>query len=134
MSKRRWTDDQLEEAVKVSFSYRNVIKLLGLIPAGGNYRQIQERIKRLDIDVAHFRGMRWNVGLMFKPNPARPLKELLVLVSRPQSFVLKSVYIPKVSKFQNVNYVDGINNLQTAEYRLNLTTKTAITMIIELRT
>jgi len=41
---RSWSDQQLIEAVKVSYSYRNVIVLLGLIPAGGNYKKIQEAI------------------------------------------------------------------------------------------
>ncbi|HEY4964315.1 MAG TPA: hypothetical protein VIH90_06500 [Candidatus Saccharimonadales bacterium] len=89
MFTRRWTDEQLEEAVKVSYSYRNVIKLLGLIPAGGNYKQVQERIAKLGLGTAHFKGRGWNTGLLFNPNPAKPLVELLVLGSRPQSYLLK---------------------------------------------
>ncbi len=90
MSKSRsWTDEQLAEAVKASRSYRNVIILLGLIPAGGNYKQVKEYTIKLGLDTSHFTGMGWNKGLIHNPNPAKPLEELLVLGSNPQSFVLK---------------------------------------------
>jgi hypothetical protein len=90
MSKKRsWTDQQLQEAVRKSFSYRHVIILLGLIPAGGNYKQVKESIELLGLDTSHFTGMGWNIGLKFQPNPPKPLEELLILGSTPQSFVLK---------------------------------------------
>jgi len=90
MSKHRsWTDEQLKEAVKVSKSYRTVMKMLGLIPAGGNYEQVKSYILKNKLDISHFTGMGWNVGLGFVPNPPQPLEKLLILGSRPQSFVLK---------------------------------------------
>lgn len=90
MPKRRsWTDEQLLNAVRESRSYRNVLILLELVPAGGNYEQIKRRITELEISTEHFTGMGWNVGLQFVPNPAKPLKQLLVKDSRTQSFVLK---------------------------------------------
>lgn len=87
--KRSWTDEQLISAVKDSFSYRNVIILLRLIPAGGNYRQVQEAINRLNLSTEHFRGMGWNIGLKFVPNPPKPLKILLINGSNVQSNTLK---------------------------------------------
>ena len=39
--KRSWTDDELRAAVAASKSYRAVLIKLRLIPAGGNYKQIQ---------------------------------------------------------------------------------------------
>ena len=90
MSKNRsWTNEQLEEAVKVSYSYRNVIILLGLVPAGGNYKQVKEYALKLKLDTSHFARIGWNIGLKHNPNPAQPLEELLVLGSSPQSLVLK---------------------------------------------
>lgn len=86
---RSWTDEQLAAAVAESTSYRMVLIKLQLIPAGGNYEQIKRRIKELSIDSKHFTGMGWNIGLKFKPNPARPLEEILVIGSTAQSFVLK---------------------------------------------
>ena len=87
--KRSWTDDQLIDAVSKCTSYRAVIIKLNLIPAGGNYAQVQQRIKVLQLKTEHFTGMGWNVGLKFVPNPPQPLEALLVKGSRPQSYLLK---------------------------------------------
>ena len=87
--KRSWTDEQLIEAVRVSKSYRNVLILLGLVPAGGNYDQIKQSILRLGLDISHFTGMGWNAALAFRPVPPKPLNELLVRNGTSQSFVLK---------------------------------------------
>ncbi|MEI9914326.1 MAG: HNH endonuclease signature motif containing protein [Candidatus Saccharibacteria bacterium] len=88
-SRRKWNDEQLMEAVKDSRSYRQVLIKLSLIPAGGNYVQVQNRVKALNLDTKHFLGMGWNVGLLFVPNPAQPLSKLLVKNSTAQSYVLK---------------------------------------------
>ena len=86
---RSWTDDDLKIAVEKSRSIRSVLLALELVPAGGNYVQIKKRIELLGIDIAHFTGMGWNVGLQFKPSPAKPLEELLVENGTMQSFSLK---------------------------------------------
>ena len=62
MHKRSWTDEDLIAAVIASRSYRNVLLLLGLVPAGGNYVQVQYRIKALELDISHFTGKGWNKG------------------------------------------------------------------------
>ncbi|HSW65725.1 MAG TPA: HNH endonuclease [Bacillota bacterium] len=99
--KRSWTDDELREAVKVSRSYRNVLVLLRLVPAGGNYAQVQRRVRELEIDVTHFTGMGWNVGLKFRPVPAQPIEALLVTGGTCQSFVLKKrLFIAGIKKPQ----------------------------------
>lgn len=43
--KRTWSEKQLKDAVKKSYSYRNTIKMLGLRPTGGNYNQVKKYIK-----------------------------------------------------------------------------------------
>jgi hypothetical protein len=89
MGKRSWTDGELVEAVRRSKSYRNVLKLLGLIPAGGNYVQIQYRIKALGLDMSHFAGKGWNKGLKYHTKTRPTIAELLVVGSAVQSFKLK---------------------------------------------
>jgi hypothetical protein len=87
---RSWSDNQLIEAVKIARSYRKVIYALGLVPAGGNYSQVQTRIKELKIDVTHFTGKGWNEGWQFDPRtPQRKLEEILVTDSIYQSYKLK---------------------------------------------
>jgi bacterioferritin-associated ferredoxin len=73
-----WTDDQLRAAVASSESYAQVIRKLGLVPAGGNYVQVQRRIRALALDTSHFTGMGGNVGLKLHPRPSAPLEEVLV--------------------------------------------------------
>lgn len=87
--KRSWTKTQLIKAVKLSRSYRQVIIALGLSPAGGNYRQLKKYILELKLDVSHFTGQGWNVGLKFVPNPPRLLKDILKKNVNFQSFKLK---------------------------------------------
>lgn len=84
------TDVEFREIVLGSRSLRGVIIKLGLIPAGGNYTTVQNRIARLSIVTDHFLGKGWNVGLVFVPVQAKPLAELLRKGSRVQSFKLKS--------------------------------------------
>lgn len=88
MSKRKWTDEQFIETVTHSSSIAGVIKALGLIPAGGNYATVNNKIKELNLDISHFTGKGWNIGLKFKPKKAKPLSEILVENSNYQSFKL----------------------------------------------
>ena len=88
MSKRTWTDEQLKLAISNNKSIAGVIRDLGLKPVGGNYRTVNKKIKELNLDISHFTGNGWNVGLKFKPNKAKPLSEILVKDSDYQSYKL----------------------------------------------
>ena len=87
--KRSWSDEQLIEAINTSFSYRAVLLKLGLIPAGGNYGQIQRRITLLKLSTNHFTGGRWNVGRTYHTKSRPLLKDLLVENIDVQSYKLK---------------------------------------------
>ena len=86
---RSWTDEQLVSAVKSSVSYRSAISILGLIPAGGNYDQVKLAINKLNLDVGHFTGSRWNKGKTWHTSARPELATLLVKDSRVQSYKLK---------------------------------------------
>lgn len=86
---RSWTDEELAIAVAKSFSIRNVIKLLGLVPAGGNYKQINERILILNLNISHFTGAVWNKGKNYQSKAARPIEEFLCIGSKIGSHRLK---------------------------------------------
>ena len=77
MKKKRWSKKDLVNAVNTSYSIRNVIKVLGLIPAGGNYSQINKFIKLYKLDISHFKGKGWNRGLTGIGIPRRALNEIL---------------------------------------------------------
>ena len=86
---KSWSDEQLVDAVAQSKSYRSVIAKLGLIPAGGNYVQVQSKIKDLQLDTAHFTGKGWNKGTKYHSSSRPPIRDLLVSGSKVQSFKLK---------------------------------------------
>lgn len=51
---RKWTQEQLKEAVKESFSINQVLGQLGLRAASTNYLTIKKAIKAYDLDISHF--------------------------------------------------------------------------------
>ena len=86
---RKWTNEQLINAVKTSRSYRAVLIQLGLKPAGGNYEGIRSHVDKLGLNTEHFTGKGWNIGLKFKPRHPPPLEQVLVVGGQVQSFKLK---------------------------------------------
>ncbi len=89
MKKRSWTQEKLKDAVKSSFSIRQVLLKLNLRPAGGNYEQIQKYIREYKLATKHFRGKGWNAGLKGIGKPRIKLEDILVKDSNFQSFKLK---------------------------------------------
>ncbi len=89
MRARRWTLEQLRSAAPHASSYRQLIVLLGLRPAGGNYAQLQKFVQRYDIPTDHFRGQGWSKGLCIARRPRLDLESILVRNSTYQSSKLK---------------------------------------------
>ena len=52
-------DEQYREAVRQSASFAGALRLLGVVPEGGNYRVLRRAIKRLGLDTSHFAGQSW---------------------------------------------------------------------------
>lgn len=89
MRKRSWTFEQLENAVRDSYSIRQVLMKLKLRETGGNYEQIKKYVKEYQLPIQHFRGMGWNKGLKGIGTPRIPLEEILTNKSPFQSYKLK---------------------------------------------
>jgi ssDNA-binding Zn-finger/Zn-ribbon topoisomerase 1 len=89
MKPRKWTEEQLREAVKKSRSIRQVLHCLGLKEAGGNYTQIKKYLDFYRIDYSHFTGPGWSKGLKGIGKPRIALKDILVENSNYQSYKLK---------------------------------------------
>lgn len=87
--KQSWTTSQLRIAARSSSSVRQVIKKLGLIPAGGNYTQVQVALETRLIDVTHFKGRGWSKDKKIDFSPRIPLDAILVKGSSFQSYKLK---------------------------------------------
>ncbi|RZK34129.1 MAG: hypothetical protein EOO61_14115 [Hymenobacter sp.] len=60
------TDEEFRQAIAESLSVRQVLERIGLVPAGGNYKTVQGRISRLELDTSHFTGAAWNMGTRYK--------------------------------------------------------------------
>lgn len=81
--------EDFELAAKSSLSIAGMCRFLGLKPCGGNYKLMHNAIEQYSIDISHFRGKGWNVGLMFKPSKPHSIEEILVKGSTYQSYKLK---------------------------------------------
>jgi hypothetical protein len=73
---RTWTDDQLVAAVQTARSVSDVLRQLGLRPAGGNHRSVAVHIERLELDTSHFRPAQAMAAAL--RSEARPLADVLV--------------------------------------------------------
>lgn len=85
---KRYTEQQLIEAVQTSISIRQVLIKLGLAPQGGGYQTIHKAIQRLHLDTSHFLGQASNKGQKF--NPKRPIEDYLYNKQPIQSYKLKA--------------------------------------------
>ncbi len=64
--KPKITDAVFAGIVAECLSVAQVLGRLGLVPAGGNYKTVQNRISRLALDTSHFTGKAWNVGARYR--------------------------------------------------------------------
>lgn len=58
------TDEEFRQAVAESLSVRQVLERIGLVPASGNYKAVQNRIKLLGL-ASYFTGAAWTVGVRY---------------------------------------------------------------------
>lgn len=87
MKSRSYSENDLKEAIASSRSIRQVLKKVGLKPAGGNYQTIRSFIKTMNLDTSHFTGKSWNKGL--KLQPKRPIEDYLSNKYKISSYKLK---------------------------------------------
>ena len=103
MSKAKYSIDDVKRAVEDNKSIAGVLRQLGLKPLGGNYRTINRIISDQNIDISHFTGQGWNVGLSFKPNKGVEYDEL---------FVQKSTYKCSCRLREHYKKATGINHCE----------------------
>jgi hypothetical protein len=88
MKLRKYTIEQLTEAVKNSTSMRQVLLKLNVAPYGGNYDVLRKAIKHFKLDTPHFSGQAWNKGKTLPPKYS--LEKYLSNEAPIQSFKLKN--------------------------------------------
>jgi len=62
-----YTDKDIIEIVKSSYSIAEVLRKLNLAQAGGNYLTVKIKISKLNLDTSHFKGHAWNKGKFTVP-------------------------------------------------------------------
>ena len=63
MKRRSWTDEQFRDAVAGHSNFTDVLRALGLRPAGGNHRTMKVHAARLGVDLRHFSTVRRRRGI-----------------------------------------------------------------------
>ena len=76
MASKKYTNEQFIQAVKDSKSYSSVCRCLGISPKGGNLRTVKNKIEKMNLDMSHFTGSRWNKGLTSDDHPSIKKKEI----------------------------------------------------------
>lgn len=74
---KRWTLEQLKEAIKTSISIRECISKLGLVEAGGNYQTIKKYVEAYNLDTSHWLGQGYLKGKRHNYN-SQPIEELMI--------------------------------------------------------
>jgi HNH endonuclease len=81
---RRYTKEELTEAVATSFSLAEVLRKLNIRDAGGNYLTLKQRIKEMGLDTSHFTGSSWLKG---RKNPIRRYRSLDEILVKDSTFM-----------------------------------------------
>ncbi|TSC83665.1 MAG: HNH endonuclease [Parcubacteria group bacterium Gr01-1014_13] len=89
-TKKKWTIEQLKQATKESKSLRQLLFKIGLVEAGGNYKQVKKYLRDNNIDYTHFTGSAWNKGMRGLVRASTlPLSKILVKGKEYQSHKLR---------------------------------------------
>lgn len=115
----KYTDQELAEAVKSSFSIREVLSKLGVIGAGGNYKTFHTRVKRAQIDTSHFTGQGHLKNKECHWHAKLPLNQILVKNSSYASHALK-LRLLKEKVLENKCIECGISQWRGEELSLHL--------------
>lgn len=78
---RRWSDDDLREAVRTEETVHGVMRRLGYDANGGMFRYVVAHIRRLELDTSHFTGRSWARGRSFPGRRRAALVDVLVIGS-----------------------------------------------------
>jgi len=105
--RRKYSDEELVYAITKCRSIRQVLLMIGLKPAGGNYKTIKEKISALQINIDHFEGKGWRSGSNTPVVSRLKLEDILVSGRPTNSHRLKLRLISE-GLLANMCYVCGI--------------------------
>ncbi len=110
MKLRKYTELQLAEAIKSSFSLAKTLYKLGVAPHGGNYHVLRRAIQHFNLDTSHFTGQQWNKGKRI--GPKQPLERYLnneIQITSHQlknKLLLAGIFERKCASCQKTRWLD----------------------------
>ncbi len=66
MFRKKYTNEEIINAAKESFSCAQLLSKLNLKPAGGNYATMKKKLAQLNIDCSHWTEQGWNKNMKLK--------------------------------------------------------------------
>lgn len=108
----KYSLDQLKDAIKTSYSYRQVLQKLKVKAAGGNYLVLKKAIKEFNLDISHFTHQAWNKGRTFS-NKYQNFDTYIKKSSSLQSYkakqkIIREELLPnKCSNCNKTNWLEG---------------------------
>ena len=84
-------EENLQQIVKESISYSQVLQAINLTPTGGNYRILKRLLKEYEINTEHFSGQGYLKGKTHSWSKKIPLEEILKKQTNYQSYKLKKI-------------------------------------------
>ncbi|BAY23511.1 hypothetical protein NIES2100_32920 [Calothrix sp. NIES-2100] len=112
-----YTDEALIAAVKISLTYADVLRHLGLRIHSSRYKRVQKDVQRLGLDTSHF--LRSNVGMSNSRKIEIPLEELLLEGTEVHTHRLKKRLI-KAGLLEEKCYECGVLYWQGKKLSLHL--------------
>lgn len=119
-SRRRWTDEQLQEALAQAQSLREVLVKLNLSPQGSNYKTIRIHIERLKLPCGHIKGQSWSRGQARPHTRGRSLDQILVENSTCLNTSYLKFRLVKTGLLQNTCSSCGISEWRGKALSLHL--------------
>ncbi|MBW4429374.1 MAG: HNH endonuclease [Nostoc desertorum CM1-VF14] len=112
-----YTDEALIAAVKISLTYADILRHLGLRIHSSKYNRVQKDVQRLGLDTSHF--LRSNIGMSNSRKIEIPLEKLLIDGTEVHTHRLKKRLI-KVGLLEEKCYECGVLYWQEKKLSLHL--------------
>jgi len=118
---RSWTDAQLVSAVAGCSCLTDVIRELGLRPAGGSHASVRSHVERLGLDTAHFTAERRIRGLRrYRDGTRRTANDIFCEGSRVGSEVLRRSARQYITPYQCMSCGNpGVHNAKPLTLQLH---------------
>ena len=90
--KSKYTKELLSPIIKRNQTWAAVLRELGLVAAGGNYKHVRERARNLGLSWDHFRGQSWAKGLTKETDKRIAKQAARQRLANEDVFIANSLY------------------------------------------